>query len=88
MSLKAGMWVIGTQISDSGSSYRPLEFLSPTPATAPTSKSFWLQLRSKVAWRPWAPRTFLEFAIKTGYVLDPWKIFCCAWAFSGVLESS
>ena len=33
---------------------------------------------SKVARRPWAPRTFLEFAIKTGYVL--WflkKIFLC-----------
>jgi len=23
--------------------------------------------------RPWAPRAFLEFAIKTGYVLDLWK---------------
>jgi len=41
----------------------------------------------KVARRPWAPRTFLEFAIKTGYALDPWKTFCCPWMFSGVLES-
>jgi len=26
----------------------------------------------------------LEFVIKTGYVLDPWKTFCCPWEFSGV----
>jgi len=43
---------------------------------------------SEVARRPWAPRTFLEFAIKTSYVLDPWKTFCWPWVFSGVLESS
>ena len=28
-------------------------------------------------------RTFLEFAIRTGYHdLDPWKTFCCPWIFS------
>jgi len=37
---------------------------------------------------PRALRTFLKFAIKTGYVLDPWKTFCFPWVFSGVLESS
>ena len=42
----------------------------------------------KVARRPWAPRAFLKFAIKTDYVLDPWKTFCCPWLFSGVLENS
>ena len=31
----------------------------------------------KVARRPWAPRTVLEFAIKTRYVLDSWKTSCC-----------
>jgi len=31
----------------------------------------------KVARRPWAPRSFLELAIKTDHVLDPWKTFCC-----------
>ena len=41
----------------------------------------------KVARRPWAPKTFLDFAIKTGYVLDPWKTFCCSWVFFAVLES-
>ena len=41
-----------------------------------------------VARRPWAPRTVLEFAIKTRYVLAPWKISCCPWIFSGVLEHS
>jgi len=43
---------------------------------------------SKVARRPWAPMTFLEFAIKSRCVLDSWKIFCCPWIFFGVLESS
>jgi len=33
-------------------------------------------------------RTFLEFAIKTGFVLDPSKTFCCSWIFSGVLQNS
>ena len=33
-------------------------------------------------------RSFLEFAIKTGYVLDPWKTVSCPWVFSCVLESS
>jgi len=42
----------------------------------------------KVARRPWAPRTFLEFAIKSGYVLDPSKTFCCPWEFSGILDIS
>ena len=28
----------------------------------------------------------LEFAIKTGYVLNLWKTFCCPWVFSGVLK--
>jgi len=42
----------------------------------------------KVARRPWAPRTVLEFAIKTHFVLDSWKTFCCPWIFSRVLENS
>ena len=42
---------------------------------------------TKVTWCPWAPRTFLEFAIKTGYVLYSWKTFCCPWVFSAVHES-
>jgi len=42
----------------------------------------------KAARRPWAPRTFPEFAIETGNVLDPWKTFCCPQVFSGVLENS
>jgi len=46
------------------------------------------RVAGKVARRPWAPRTFLEFAIKTGYVLDPWKTICCPWVFSWVLENS
>jgi len=32
--------------------------------------------------------TFLEFVIKTDYVLGPWKTFCYPWRFSCVLESS
>ena len=43
---------------------------------------------SKVARRPWAPRTFLDFAIKTGYVFDYWKTFCCPWVFCGVFSGS
>jgi len=43
---------------------------------------------NKVARRPWAPRTVLEFAIKSRYALDFWKISCCPWIFSGVLENS
>ena len=31
---------------------------------------------------------FLEFVIKTIYVLDTWKTCCWPWLFSGVLESS
>ena len=42
-----------------------------------------LRLLPKVARRPWAPRTVLEFAIKTRYVLDSWKTSCCPWIFSG-----
>jgi len=42
---------------------------------------------NKVARRPWAPRTVLEFAIKTRYVLESWKTSCCPWIFSGVLEN-
>jgi len=45
-------------------------------------------VRSKVARRPRAPRTFLEFAIKAGFALDLSTTFCCLWIFSGVLESS
>ena len=39
----------------------------------------------KVVRRPWAPRNFLEFAVKNGYDLDPWKTFCCPWVFRGGL---
>ena len=42
----------------------------------------------KVARRPWAPRTVLEFAIKTRYVLDSWTTSCCPSIFSRVLENS
>jgi len=42
----------------------------------------------KVVRRPWAPRTSLEFAVKTGYVLDPWKMFCCPWVYFDVHEST
>jgi len=50
---------------------------------------FWWRLDlPKVARGPWAPRTILEFAIKTRYVLDSWKTSCCPWIFSGVLENS
>jgi len=42
---------------------------------------------SEVATRLWAPRTFLEFVVKTGCILDAWKTVC-SWIFSGVLESS
>jgi len=42
----------------------------------------------KVARRAWAPRIVLEFVIKTHYVLDSWKTYCCPWIFSGVLENS
>jgi len=31
---------------------------------------------------------FLEFAIKTGCIIDTWKTFCYPWVFSGALESS
>ena len=44
--------------------------------------------RDKVARRPWGPRTVLEFAIKSRFVLDSWKTSCCPWIFSGVLENS
>jgi len=43
---------------------------------------------AKIVRRPWAPRTLLEFAIKAGNVLDPWKTFCCPWVFSVFLENS
>ena len=50
---------------------------------------FWLRLDlPKVARRPWAPRTVVEFPIKTRYVLDSWKTCCCPWIFSGVIENS
>jgi len=41
----------------------------------------------KAARRPWAPRTVLEFSIKSRFVLDSWKT-SCPWIFSGVLENS
>ena len=44
--------------------------------------------RPKVDRRPWAPKTFLEFAIETCYVLDSWKTLFCPCVFSGVLETS
>jgi len=55
-----------------------------------SSKNSRLQqtIEAKVIRRPWAPKTFHGFAIKTGCVLDPWKAFCCPWVFSGVFESS
>jgi len=41
-------------------------------------------LIAKVARCSWAPRTVLEFAIKTGYVLDSWKTVSWPWIFSGL----
>jgi len=40
----------------------------------------------KVARRAWVPRTVLEFAIKTRYVLVSWKASCYPWIFSCVLK--
>jgi len=56
-------------------------------ASAPLTsflKFFWAD---KVARRPWAPRTSLEFPIKTGYVLDPWKTFFCPEYFPASFNS-
>jgi len=44
-------------------------------------------MSSKVARRLWAPRIVFEFAVKTCYVLDPWKRSYCPWRSSGVPEN-
>jgi len=75
-------------------SSNPKDVLSPKPEARHRWTSIqekmpgmWLEhIEIKFARRPWAPRTFLDFAIKTGYILNPWNILCFLWVFLAFLK--
>jgi len=71
--------------------YLHLKFCTKTSHwSPPTREDVWdarVGPMGKVARRRWAPRTVLEFPVKTRYVLYSWKTSCCPWIFSGVLEN-